>query len=243
MPEPRPPRFMGGVIVTPRPPVSARLILGLVVIALGVLFTLDNLGLVAAGEILRWWPVVPLGYGLMRLTGTCCRRHVTAGILFTVLGAWLLLHELGLIALSSAVLWPVLLILVGASMVARASARARATAPVPDAGGSLNAFAFWSGSEQRVTSPEFHGGDVTAIMGGHDIDLRGAKMANGAAEIELLVLMGGVDLLVPEDWRVTNRALTLMGGFQDQTVHPAAEPKGHLILRGLVLMGGVEVKN
>ena len=55
--------------------------------------------------------------------------------------------------------------------------------------------------------------------------------------------MGGVDITVPPDWRVTSEALPILGGVQDSTKTPAAETRGHLIIKGLVMMGGVEVKN
>jgi len=94
-----------------------------------------------------------------------------------------------------------------------------------------------------VLSQSFEGGDVTAIMGGQELDLRGARLAGGSASIELFVLCGGVDLRVPEGWRVSVDAVALLGGIEDATRVPTAEAGGHLILKGLVLMGGVEVKN
>ena len=100
-----------------------------------------------------------------------------------------------------------------------------------------------SGTERKIVSQEFTGGDVTAIMGGHDIDLRSAKAANGTCVIDLLVWWGGVDFLVPDDWKVSAEGLAIMGAIEDSTRAPSGEARGHLILRGLVVMGGVEVKN
>ena len=75
-------------------PMTGRLFFGLAVIALGVLFTLDNLGMLSAGEILRWWPVLLLAYGLARLTGVCCRQSTVSGIVFTLAGALFLRFDL-----------------------------------------------------------------------------------------------------------------------------------------------------
>ena len=60
-----------------RPPLTARLVMGLVFVTLGALWTLDNLHVLDASSILRWWPVLLLIYGLARLTGLGARR--TAG--------------------------------------------------------------------------------------------------------------------------------------------------------------------
>ena len=42
---------------------------------------------------------------------------------------------------------------------------------------------------------------------------------------------------------VTNNAVVVMGAIQDQTRARIGEPRGHVVLHGLVLMGGVEIKN
>jgi len=101
----------------------------------------------------------------------------------------------------------------------------------------------WAGIERKVSSLDFRGGDVTAIMGGAEIDLRPARMPAGRAVVDVTVMWGGVDLYVPEDWQVTVEALPLMAGIEDGTRAPAGEVRGHLVVRGVVLMGGVEIKN
>jgi hypothetical protein len=68
-------------------------------------------------------------------------------------------------------------------------------------------------------------------------------MAGGPAVIDLFVWWGGVDLRVPTDWKVTNEALALLGGVDDKTQAPEGEAKGHLVIKGLIVMGGVEVRN
>ena len=220
---------------------TGRLVFGLAVIALGAILTLDNLGYVEAGEILRWWPLLPLAYGVARLTGFCCRTSVGVGLMFTAAGVWFLLAELHIIHYSLWGLWPLAMIALGVSLVGRSIGRQRGGAE--DVASTLNAFAFMSGTNRKIVARDFRGGEVTAVMGGHDIDLRGAQTAGGPATIDLFVMWGGVDFRVPEDWKVSCEALPLMGGVDDHSRIPAGEPKGHLVLKGLILMGGVEVKN
>lgn len=223
--------------------VTGRVVFGLVVIGLGVLFTLDNLGLVHSGDVLRWWPALVVAYGVARLTGFCCRQHLTVGLIFTVGGGWLLLHDLGLVRRDPWELWPLILVVIGGSLVVGALRRQRGPDGSEEASSRLNAFALWSGAGRKVVTQDFRGGDVTAIMGGHDLDLRSAGMAGDTAVIDLFVWWGGVDLRVPDNWVVTCEALPVMGGVDDLTKAPAGEVRGHLILRGLIVMGGVEVKN
>lgn len=223
---------------------TGRLIFGLSVIFLGSIFLLDEFGLLNASTILRFfWPTVLLGYGLMRLTGTLCRQQMTPGVIFTLIGGWMLLRALHVIPFGIRDFWPVLLIGIGVAMVAGGLGRQRVARGPGEPTSFVNAFAFWSGVDRKVTTTDFRGGDLTAIMGGHDIDLRPARMAGESAVIDLFIVMGGVDLKVPEDWAVSCEALPVMGGIEDRTRPPAGEVKGRLILKGFVMMGGVEVKN
>ena len=139
------------------------------------------------------------------------------------------------------------LVVLGGSMVAGAMRRARDAdaplAPAADTDSTLSTFVVWAGIERKVAALDFRGGDVTAIMGGAEIDLRPAKMPGGRAVIDVTVLWGGVELFVPGDWKVTVEALPLMAGIEDATRAPAGEVRGHLVVKGVVLMGGVEIKN
>ena len=240
------PRIYGGIVIPARR-TSSRLVFGVLIIALGVLFLLDNLGIANAGEVLRWWPTVLIAYGVARLTGLGCRANLSAGLLFTLGGTWWLLHNLHVLSMGIGAFWPVLLMIVGFSMITAASRRRRAEAGAATGTGEtssrINAFAFWSSNERKISSQDFSGGDVTAFMGGHDIDLRNARLANGTASLDLLVWMGGIELFVPEDMEVVNQAVVVMGAIQDQTRARVDPAKSRLVLHGLVMMGGVEIKN
>jgi predicted membrane protein len=101
------------------------------------------------------------------------------------------------------------------------------------------------GVVRRSNSQTFEGADLTAVMGGCEIDLRQASMvAGGEAVIDVFAFWGGIDIKVPEDWTVIVRAIPLMGGVEDKTrVPPAATTSKRLVIRGIVVMGGVVVKN
>lgn len=222
---------------------SGRLVVGLIVIILGVAFLLDELNVADAREFLRFWPALTLAYGLLLLTGIMAGRHLVGGLLLSIFSGWLLLERLDVVRNGPWEFWPLALVILGASMVYTALRGPVPPAALEKGAASVNAFALWSGSNRKVVSDDFRGGEVTAIMGGHEIDLRPARMAGSAAVINLFVWWGGVEIRVPEDWKVTNEALALLGGVDDKSRAPEGEAKGHLILRGPVIMGGVEVKN
>lgn len=228
---------------------AGRLILGFVLLGLGILWTLDNMGIYESERLLRWWPLVLVLIGLSHLTGSGGNRRILSGTLFTGAGVLLTLERVGLVDVNVWTLWPLFFVVVGAMIVIR-SLRSSGTesdepgqGPSGDPDQSLNSFAFMSETTRRSTSADLHGGEVTAIMAGAQIDLRNARSAAGQVVIDVFTIWGGIDITIPDDWTVVCEVTAILGAFEDKT-RPAIGPSGtKLVVRGLVIMGGVEVKN
>jgi len=92
-------------------------------------------------------------------------------------------------------------------------------------------------------SQDFQGGELTAIMGGCEIDLRQASIKSGEATIEIFAFWGGVEIKVPEDWGVDVQAIPLLGGIDDKSRPPKGGSKKKLIITGYAIMGGAEIRN
>ena len=225
---------------------DGKLLFGMVLLTLGVLYTLDNLNILETDKIIRWWPAIFVAIGLCKLLGLGTTRHLVWGGMFTVFGTLLLGDKLGQWDFEFWNFWPLVLIFVGASLLTRGLSRNRLNpdgSPVAiDPGNELRSFAFMSGVTRRITASEFRGGELSAVMGGVELDLRGAQLAGGAAVIEVFVWWGGIDIRVPEGWTVANEGLAIMGAVEDSTKVPG-DGKQTLVIRGLVVMGGVEIKN
>jgi len=101
------------------------------------------------------------------------------------------------------------------------------------------------GGDRVVRSQDFRGGEVTAIMGGFGIDLRGAGIAGDSATIHIFTLWGGVDLKVPDDWNVAVAGTPILGVFTNSAhgVRQGDAAAKTLVIKGVAIMGGVEVKN
>lgn len=228
-----------------RPPtviITPHLMLGLLILLLGVVFTLDNLDIVAARRFLTYWPLGLILIGAAKLwqvrTG---HGRATGGILFIAAGGWLLLDNLDLIDVSLFAFWPMLLVVAGAVIVIQSIRRPRLPADTASEQ-TVNAIAVMSGVNRGSNSTRFRGGELAAFMGGCEIDLRQAAI-HGEAVIDVFAMWGGIEIQVPEDWTVIGRVTPLMGGFDDTTRPPKGATEHRLIVRGVVLMGGVEVKN
>ena len=221
---------------------TPHLMFGLLIILVGVVFTLDNLDIADARRFVRYWPVGLIAIGLAKLWQV---QHgygsALGGVLFVISGGWMLLDNLNVIDVSFVDFWPVLLIAAG-SIIVWQGIRGRRH-PLPGPGDdTINAIAVLSGVNRGINSNAFRGGELTAFMGGCEIDLRQAAI-NGEAVIDVFAMWGGIEIRVPENWTVIGRVTPVMGGFDDTTRPPQGASAHKLVVRGVVLMGGVEVKN
>src|SRR5580765_3263747 len=196
-----------------KPGLTGRVMVGLVMMAFGILWTLDNLGIMEAGPILRWWPLLIIALGVSRLVGIGHYRNMAAGSIITLVGAWLLAEQLDLIHMSVFALWPLMLVVFGVVILMRSS-RPRDATRFDEQAPSLSSFAVMGGVVRKVVSAEFRGGDATALMGGVKLDLTGARPVPGGAVLDVLVCWGGIDIKVPDTWAVQNQATVMLGGVE-----------------------------
>ncbi len=106
----------------------------------------------------------------------------------------------------------------------------------------VGGMALLGGFERRCNSQDFQGGEITSVMGGCKIDLREAAIRGDQAVMNVFILMGGLDLMIPEGWTVVSKVVPIMGGLRDRTQPPKAESK-RLVIEGVLMMGGIEIKN
>lgn len=220
--------------------ITPQLILGLIVVFVGTIFTLDNLGVLDAGDYLSFWPVGLVLIGMVKVFQKSAGPGKFMGVLFIVAGFLLLLDDQFDFDVWD--LWPLALVFLGGLLIWQALRLRSAGSRAEDRFSLVNAVAVLGGVERSNGSPDFRGGELTAFMGGCEIDLRSADIQSGDAVINLFAMWGGIDLRIPESWTVVIEGMALMGALVDKTHHPADSSK-RLVLRGLALMGGVEVKN
>ncbi len=140
---------------------------------LGVLFTLDNLEIVRARDVLRYWPAVLLLVGISQILQARSSAGMIGGSIWILIGGVLLGERLNLIS-NVFRFWPLFLVGVGAYVVWQSFNRREA--PPGDGSDRVSAVAVLGGVDRRVLSSDFRGGDVTAFMGGGKLDLREATL-------------------------------------------------------------------
>jgi hypothetical protein len=220
-----------------------RLLLGLTVLTLGVLFLLDGAGVLDAGEAIDdFWPLLLVAGGLLTLAER--PPSLVRGSLLTGAGLVLLLFTADVVDENAwDFVWPALIILAGVVIVARWAGR---TIP----GGTsredvVRATALFGGPNLVSTARHFQGAWLTAFFGGVTLDLRGARPAPGGASVNATAAFGGIDILVPKGWRISVRSTPIFGGLEDKTDHsePPAPDAPTLHVDALTVFGGVEIKH
>ena len=230
--------------------VTAKLVLGIGIIFVGIALTLDQLHPGSMGVVVRLWPLILVAMGVVKLRQS--REGFSgSGYWLILAGAFLLLFNFSSERVEEA-LWPLLIVGLGVFLVLKAL-RQRRGGPAADirrtqgmSGDSwISGTAIFGGFKRRVSSQAFQGGDLTAIFGGFEVDLFNAKAGRDPMVLDLFVLFGGGEVQVPEGWDVEVQVTSIFGSVEQKQMHPpqpsADRPK--LQLTGTTLFGGVEIRH
>lgn len=232
---------------TPAPaPPSTRLWIGIAVIVVGILAALDNLPFVEDHFFLNLWPVVLVIVGIGKVSRGQSEKGIS-GYVLILAGAFILVHNFASDGLSNA-MGPLFIVALGVFLVTKALRKNRSVPPDLAAHDSfVSATAILGGSKRRVAYQDFKGGELTAIFGGFELDLRQATLEGNQVRVDVFVLFGGGEIKIPQHWSVSMKGTAMLGGFEDKTLHmPSAEgggPTVHMVVTGLVLFGGLTVMN
>jgi hypothetical protein len=99
---------------------SGRFFFGLILLILGSLFLLDNLGYIYVGHLAHYWPALFILFGIVKLLDSDSARHRGNGIGWIFLGSWFLVSMNGIFDLDFHNSWPILIIGWGISMLWKA---------------------------------------------------------------------------------------------------------------------------
>lgn len=213
----------------------SRLAFGVGIIGVGVAALLGSFDIINFGELVRnYWPLLLIAGGLVLLADDLRQNYIWAGILI-ILGVVAELNVLALVEVNFwQIFWPIVLILFGSSLLFK---RAGVSTNSDD-----KVTAIFAGAETRNSSKDYRGGQVTAILGGSSINLSKAVIKKEAT-LEILAVMGGVELRVPDEWEVRTSVMPILGGVENKAQAPKGNNAPVLNIVGTVLMGGIEIKN
>ncbi len=223
---------------------------GGILVGIGIVFLLDRMDMLGGHSAWNFWPLILVFIGLVKLFPTRDAPSRVEGLLMIAAGAVVQLNYLDIVDLEWNMIWPAALIVIGVFVGWSAWHRSRHRQSGSPHGGSTSSYVsgtvIFGGREDEIDSKEFEGGDLMCMMGGFDLDLRNADIKGEEALINIRLVMGGVELKVPDTWSVVVQGIPIMGAFENKTrLAPTVDSATakRLIIRGSVLMGGVEIRN
>lgn len=210
-------------------------LVAVLLIAIGGGFFLQQLGLWDFGSIIgQWWPLAVIAFGLMEFLKSGQRSYTALfiiGLGVALQAARLMDTDINIWTL----IWPGILIFAGLSLLLRKGPSGLT------ADKSVNEFVIFGGTEKQFKTKDFEGGSTTAVFGGSKIDLRNSTIVK-SARLDVLILFGGLELIVPEGCRVVNQSMAIFGGAEDKT-RPDEKSDQVITVTGTILFGGIEIKN
>jgi len=235
---------------------------GILLIAFGGILLLDQMGIISASHVFRFfWPAVLILVGVeATLAVNSINRFV--GIFLILFGAVLLLGKLGYLHVTFAVILPLGLIYWGAFIALRAFRSktvfgtpfvyaGASTADVPGAEANetteptADLQAVFAEVHRQVSAPNFKYGKVEAAFGEAHLDLSHAQIEGDQAVVKADAVFGACEIRVPETWKLSVRGSAVFGEYRDKTQQRDVPGSGAktLIVKGSAVFGSVVVKN
>lgn len=234
-----------------------------ILIGVAAYIVLANTGLldwIGIGALVRWafrtafdlLPTAILIMGVLWLTRSKDGDKPLVAWFITIFGGILLVSQFNLFGLSFGEMFlPMWLVIIAFMIMNPRKLLPRRlnsqNEDIAEGDGKIQLIAFMGGGELKYTTRNLKGGDVVCFWGGYQIDFTDADMEGDSMQLNLICIMGGAEITIPSNWEVEKRgAICIMGGFANKTKCLAEQlelPRKKLIISGLALMGGGEVKN
>lgn len=246
---------------------SSRVCTGLVILVVGLVFFLDNIG-VNIPDWLISWPTGMIAIGL--LIGF--KRKFSGGpwIFFLVIGGFFTVESIMEIDMSK-YYFALIFILIGMYLILKPKSsfdkrrfkrkfgkksvdfneyaaeevgEEEKTFYDIDKNDILDTTNVFGGSHQNIYSKNFKGGDAIAIFGGADINLTQADFT-GTIILDVVAIFGGIKIIIPPSWEVKSEVTAIFGGIDDKRAlgQVLEEPRKMIIIKGVALFGGVDIRN
>jgi uncharacterized protein DUF1707 len=129
-----------------------------------------------------------------------------------------------------------------------ATGAAPSAAPVPERGRfggeptSKVAIALMSGFVRRGRWGVPRSFTSVAFWGGGELDLREARFTEREVTIRVFAVMGGVNIIVPDDADVVVSGIGIMGGFDQRATGEGTPGAPRVLVKGFAFWGGVGVE-
>lgn len=231
-----------------------KIIIGLLILTAGILLLGFNIGYLNTDyrHIIFSWQSLLIALGLINFFD---RKSFWAGLILISIGTFFLIPHVFIFQFNFIHLfWPVLLIIIGVVIILKRTIfhsfsykhrrfHENSNSKIED--GIIIESNVFSGSHRVIHPCEFKGGKINNVFGGSKIDLTKTTLAPGENILEISCVFGGVEIIVPLEWKVQTQVSSIMGAFSDKRYSRNApiDNSRCLIIKGSAVFGGGEVKS
>lgn len=233
----------------------AKVLSGIFVILFGVLFLMKQLE-IDFPSILVSWKLIIIMIGFVSLVKHAFKNMT--GYILVAIGAIFIFNDFYPYTIQTRFIWPILIIVFGISIFIKAfkskkkSSRYEEIVILSEENSEtinddnfLKSTAFFGGVTKNIVSKDFKGASITTIFGGTELNFTHADFQNKAI-VDVTCVFGGVNIIVPSNWKVQSDITSIFGGIDDKrnsNQQTFEDDKKTLILKGNCVFGGVEISS
>ncbi|MCE1190455.1 MAG: cell wall-active antibiotics response protein [Ignavibacteria bacterium] len=227
---------------------TGRTIIGLILVIIGGSYLLGSFDIIPDRivSIIISWPSLLVVIGMVNLINA---RNKGFGTILVIIGGIFLLRRIvPEFHINDDLVFPMVLIGIGSLLIFRKKKTNQPFTFHEDktiSSERLDDVSIFGGGHKTINTQEFKGGNITAIFGGSEIDLTDCKLAPGENILDIVVIFGGIELIVPEDWKILIDVTPIFGGFSNKyrrDPNMVVDPTALLRIKGTVIFGGGEIK-
>lgn len=225
------------------------IIWGIAIIALGIIFGGNALGLFDFNIFFDgWWALFIIVPSVISLI---TEKEKLSSLGFLAAGVILLLAAQNVFSYDVAwkVILAIFLVVAGITIIVKSVFRGKNDKEVEKKVRELkddkvmdSQMAIFSGSDRVYNDEVFGGANLVAIFGGVNLDLKKAKFSKDTV-IKAFCLFGGIDIKVPEDVQVKIKSGFIFGGASDERKGNASKGKHTIYLDAAGGFGGISVSD
>ena len=221
-----------------------KLLLGFILVFIGLAFIADRSGLIPhyIRSILFTWQAFIILLGVVFVSN---KEKRATGYLLILVGVVFIIPEIFDVPYSTRKLfWPLILIIIGFVLIFGSRFRRNFTVESEESAlDYIDDVNIFGGHERIITTQNFRGGRVLAVFGGGEYDLRQSLISKEGAKLEVVNIFGGSSFIMPEDWNIKIEVAGIFGGFSDKRRISNISHDKTLVIKGIAIFGGGEIKS
>lgn len=217
---------------------SSSIIIGLLLIALGIILGLKQLDIVNINIFFKgWWTLFIIVPSVVSLIND---DNKISSLATLAIGVLLLLGARNIIDFDTvlSLIFPICIILFGFYIIVKSSKTSDFRKKFKETSGDKDYVAIFSG-QKYVSGKEFKSSNTVSVFGGVDLDLRDAEIKDDVV-IKSINIFGGTDIFVPKDVNVEVNCIPVFGGVENKVKNQSNKPT--IYIDAICIFGEIDIK-